>query len=301
MFESQTKNKLGNTDVRQWIVQEVKESVIDCLMKNKEIAKGLEDKIVNNEKVHKEEAAVRNGAKERAKRTAINIPKLKECKYHLNSSQASHREKGENSMIFLTEGDSAAGSLNKTRNPDYQAVFALRGKPLNVFGKNRTELYKNEELYNIMVALGVEDDIENLRYGKVVIATDADVDGFHIRILLMTYFFSYFEEIIRQGRLFILETPLFRVRNKKMTEYCYSEAERDEALKRISCAEITRFKGLGEISPGEFKDFIGDNIKLVPVTYDSIKEIREEMQFYMGDNTPVRRDFIMENLLQWED
>ena len=301
VFESQTKNKLGNTDVRQWIVQEVKESVIDCLMKNKEIAKGLEDKIVNNEKVHKEEAAVRNGAKERAKRTAINIPKLKECKYHLNSSQASHREKGENSMIFLTEGDSAAGSLNKTRNPDYQAVFALRGKPLNVFGKNRTELYKNEELYNIMVALGVEDDIENLRYGKVVIATDADVDGFHIRILLMTYFFSYFEEIIRQGRLFILETPLFRVRNKKMTEYCYSEAERDEALKRISGAEITRFKGLGEISPGEFKDFIGDNIKLVPVTYDSIKEIREEMQFYMGDNTPVRRDFIMENLLQWED
>ena len=301
VFESQTKNKLGNTDVRQWIVQEVKESVIDCLMKNKEIAKGLEDKIVNNEKVHKEEAAVRNGAKERAKRTAINIPKLKECKYHLNSSQASHREKGENSMIFLTEGDSAAGSLNKTRNPDYQAVFALRGKPLNVFGKNRTELYKNEELYNIMVALGVEDDIENLRYGKVVIATDADVAGFHIRILLMTYFFSYFEEIIRQGRLFILETPLFRVRNKKMTEYCYSEAERDEALKRISGAEITRFKGLGEISPGEFKDFIGDNIKLVPVTYDSIKEIREEMQFYMGDNTPVRRDFIMENLLQWED
>ncbi len=301
VFESQTKNKLGNTDVRQWIVQEVKESVIDCLMKNKEIAKGLEDKIVNNEKVHKEEAAVRNGAKERAKRTAINIPKLKECKYHLNSSQASHREKGENSMIFLTEGDSAAGSLNKTRNPDYQAVFALRGKPLNVFGKNRTELYKNEELYNIMVALGVEDDIENLRYGKVVIATDADVDGFHIRILLMTYFFSYFEEIIRQGRLFILETPLFRVRNKKMTEYCYSESERDEALKRISGAEITRFKGLGEISPGEFKDFIGDNIKLVPVTYDSIKEIREEMQFYMGDNTPVRRDFIMENLLQWED
>lgn len=297
VFESQTKNKLGNTDVRQWIVQEVKEAVIDSLMKSKDIAKGLEDKIINNEKVHKEEAAVRNGAKERAKKTAINIPKLKECKYHLNNCPASKKEMGENSMIFLTEGDSAAGSLNKTRNPDYQAVFALRGKPLNVQGKNRTELYKNEELYNIMVALGIEDDIENLRYGKVVIATDADVDGFHIRILLMTYFFSYFEEIIKQGRLYILETPLFRVRNKKVTQYCYSEAERDEAVKKISGAEITRFKGLGEISPDEFKGFINADIKLVPITYDSIKDIREEMQFYMGDNTPTRKDFIMENLL----
>ena len=297
VFESQTKNKLGNTDVRSWIVQEVKEAVIDNLMKNKDIAKSLEDKIVNNEKVHKEEAAVRNGAKERAKRTAINIPKLKECKYHLNSCPAAHREMGENSMIFLTEGDSAAGSLNKTRNPDYQAVFALKGKPQNVQGKKRTEIYKNEELYNIMVALGVEEDVENLRYGKVVIATDADVDGFHIRILLMTYFFTFFEEIIKQGRLYILETPLFRVRNKKVTEYCYSEEERDEACKRISSAEITRFKGLGEISPDEFKGFIDKDIKLVPVTYDSLKDIRDEMQFYMGDNTPTRRDFIMENLL----
>ena len=200
-------------------------------------------------------------------------------------------------MIFLTEGDSAAGSLNKTRNPDYQAVFALKGKPQNVQGKKRTEIYKNEELYNIMVALGVEEDVENLRYGKVVIATDADVDGFHIRILLMTYFFTFFEEIIKQGRLYILETPLFRVRNKKVTEYCYSEEERDEACKRISSAEITRFKGLGEISPDEFKGFIDKDIKLVPVTYDSLKDIRDEMQFYMGDNTPTRRDFIMENLL----
>ena len=297
VFESQTKNKLGNTDVRSWIVPEVKEAVIDCLMKNKDIAKGLEDKIINNEKVHKEEAAVRNGAKEKAKRVSINIPKLKECRYHLNSASQAHREEAEKSMIFLTEGDSAAGTITKSRNSDYQAIFALRGKILNVQGKNRTEIYKNEELYNMMIALGIEESIENLRYGKVVIATDADVDGFHIRILIMTYFFTYFEELIEQGRLFILETPLFRVRNKKENCYCYSEEERDEAIKKIKGAEVTRFKGLGEISPNEFKAFIGDEIRLVPVTYDSLADIRREMEFYMGDNTPDRRDFIMENLL----
>ena len=200
-------------------------------------------------------------------------------------------------MIFLTEGDSAAGTITKSRNSDYQAIFALRGKILNVQGKNRTEIYKNEELYNMMIALGIEESIENLRYGKVVIATDADVDGFHIRILIMTYFFTYFEELIEQGRLFILETPLFRVRNKKENCYCYSEEERDEAIKKIKGAEVTRFKGLGEISPNEFKAFIGDEIRLVPVTYDSLADIRREMKFYMGDNTPDRRDFIMENLL----
>lgn len=297
VFESQTKNKLGNTDVRSWIVQEVKEAVVDALMKNKDIAKGLQEKIENNEKVHKEEAAVRNGAKEKAKKAAINIPKLKECRYHLNASSQSGKEKGEKSMIFLTEGDSAAGTITKTRDPDYQAVFALRGKPLNVQGKNRTEIYKNEELYNMMIALGIEDGMENLRYGKVVIATDADVDGFHIRNLIMTYFFTYFEEVINQGRLFILETPLFRVRNKKENAYCYSEAERDSALLQIRGAEVTRFKGLGEISPKEFSSFIGDGIKLVPVTYENLSDIRKEMDFYMGDNTPARKDFIMENLL----
>ena len=297
VFESQTKNKLGNTDVRSWIVPEVKEAVIDCLMKNKDIAKGLEDKIINNEKVHKEEAAVRNGAKEKAKRVSINIPKLKECRYHLNSASQAYREEAEKSMIFLTEGDSAAGTITQARNSDYQAVFALRGKILNVQGKNRTEIYKNEELYNMMIALGIEESMDNLRYGKVVIATDADVDGFHIRILIMTYFFTYFEELIEQGRLYILETPLFRVRNKKENVYCYSEEERDEALKVVKSAEVTRFKGLGEIRSEEFKKFIGDEIKLVPVTYDSLREIRQEMEFYMGDNTPERRDFIMENLL----
>ena len=297
VFESQTKNKLGNTDVRAWIVQEVKEGVIDALMKNKEIAKGLEDKIISNEKVHKEEAAVRSGAKEKARKTAINIPKLRECKYHLDSFPEKHREEAMNSMLFLTEGDSAAGSITKTRDANYQAVFALKGKPLNVQGKKRTAIYSNDELFNIMKALGIEDGMDDLRYAKVVIATDADVDGYHIRILLMTYFFTFFEEVINQGRLFILETPLFRVRNKKETVYCYSEAERDEAVKRIKGAEITRFKGLGEISPNEFGAFIGKDIKLVQVTYESFKEIKQEMEFYMGDNNPSRRDFIMENLL----
>ena len=297
VFESQTKNKLGNTDVRAWIVSEVKEAVIDALMKNKEIAKGLEDKIVNNEKIHKEEAAVRNGAKEKSKRVSINIPKLKDCRYHLNSYPQSHKEEAENSMIFLTEGDSAAGTITKSRDPDFQAVFALKGKILNVQGKKKTEIYKNDELYNMMIALGIEDSIENLRYGKVVIATDADVDGFHIRILIMTYFFSFFEEVINQGRLYILETPLFRVRNKKELIYCYSEKERDDAMKKIRGAEVTRFKGLGEISPSDFKDFIGDDIKLIPVTYENLADIRNEMDFYMGDNSPTRRDFIMENLL----
>lgn len=297
VFESQTKNKLGNTDVRSWIVPEVKEAVVDALMKNKEIAKGLEEKITNNEKIHKEEAAVRNGAKEKSKRVSINIPKLKECRYHLNSYPAAHKDMAENSMIFLTEGDSAAGTITKTRNADYQAVFALRGKILNVQGKKKTEIYKNEELYNMMIALGIEDSTDNLRYGKVVIATDADVDGFHIRILIMTYFFNFFEDVINQGRLYILETPLFRVKNKKENIYCYTEKERDEAVAKLKGAEITRFKGLGEISPNEFKAFIGENIKLIPVTYESIAEIRNEMEFYMGDNTPTRRDFIMENLL----
>ena len=297
VFESQTKNKLGNTDVRGWIVSEVKEAVVDALMKNKEIAKGLEDKIINNERVHKEEAAIKNGAKEKSKRVAINIPKLKECRYHLNSYPQSHKDEAENSMIFLTEGDSAAGTITKSRNPDTQAVFALRGKIVNVYGKKRTEIYNNEELYNMMIALGIEDSTENLRYGKVVIATDADVDGFHIRILIMTYFFTYFEDIINQGRLYILVTPLFRVRNKKENIYCYSEKERDEALNKIKGAEVTRFKGLGEISPSEFKDFIGENIKLLPVTYENIAEIKKDLSFYMGDNTPTRREFIMENLL----
>ena len=261
IFESQTKNKLGNTEVRTWIVNEVKEAVVDALMKNQETAASLLNKITTNYPKSKENEAL-------------------------------------SSMIFLTEGDSASGTITKTRNVETQAVFSLRGKPYNVFGKTRKAIYENEELYNIMVALGLENnDFDNLRYSKVVIATDADTDGFHIRNLLMTFFLTFFDEIVTSGRLYILETPLFRVRNKQVVTYCYSEKERDATMAQMKNPEVTRFKGLGEIDPKEFGQFIGDDIKLVPVTIDSASEVRRKMQFYMGSNTPERREYIMENLV----
>ena len=298
IFESQTKNKLGNTEIRTWIVNEVKEAVIDALMKNQDTASSLLNKITTNERIHKEESAVRNGAREMAKKVSINIPKLRDCRYHMNSYPKSHEDEAMNSMIFLTEGDSASGTITKTRNVATQAVFSLRGKPYNVFGKTRKAIYENEELYNIMVALGLENnEMENLRYSKVVIATDADTDGYHIRNLLMTFFLTFFEEIVTSGRLYILETPLFRVRNKQVVTYCYSEKERDSAMAQMKGPEVTRFKGLGEIDPKEFGQFIGDDIKLVPVTIDSATEVRKKMQFYMGSNTPERREYIMENLV----
>ena len=298
IFESQTKNKLGNTEIRTWIVNEVKEAVIDALMKNQDTASSLLNKITTNERIHKEESAVRNGAREMAKKVSINIPKLRDCRYHMNSYPKSHEDEAMNSMIFLTEGDSASGTITKTRNVATQAVFSLRGKPYNVFGKTRKAIYENEELYNIMVALGLENnEMDNLRYSKVVIATDADTDGYHIRNLLMTFFLTFFEEIVTSGRLYILETPLFRVRNKQVVTYCYSEKERDSAMAQMKGPEVTRFKGLGEIDPKEFGQFIGDDIKLVPVTIDSATEVRKKMQFYMGSNTPERREYIMENLV----
>ena len=200
-------------------------------------------------------------------------------------------------MIFLTEGDSASGTLTTARNVMTQAVYGLRGKPLNTNGKGITEMYKNEELYNLMAALGIENGVEGLRYGKVIFATDADIDGFHIRILLLTYFLSYFEDLINAGRVWILDTPLFRVRNKTVTTYCYSEEERDLKAKQIRGSEITRFKGLGEINAKEFGQFIGEDMRLIPVTIQSMAEARKAMNFFMGDNTPDRRDFIMENLV----
>lgn len=297
VFESQTKNKLGNTDVKSWIIPKVKEGIVDFLMKNQKVRESIQEKIVSNEKVHKEEQAVRNGAREKAKKVAVNVPKLRECKYHLTDKVQSHREFSEKSMIFLTEGDSAAGTITKSRDPRTQAVFALRGKIFNVIGKKRSIIYSHEELYNMMVALGIEDGLDGLKYSKVVIATDADTDGFHIRNLLMTYFLSYFEELVTSGRLFVLETPLFRVRNKKELIYCYNERERDEAMEKLSSPEVTRFKGLGEISPSEFGDFIGEDIKLTPVTISSIAETRRIMDFCMGENNPKRKEYIMENLI----
>ena len=292
VFESQTKNKLGNTEIKGWIINEVKSAIEDFLLKNQDAATRLNDKIANNEKLRKELNAVKKGAREAAKRISIKIPNLKDCKYHRD-----HAKHGEKTMIFLTEGQSASGSMVSTRDVYTQAIFSLRGKVLNVQGKKRTEIYKNEELYNLMKALGIENELENLRYEKIVIATDADFDGFHIRNLLLTYFLSYFEELVLSNHIYILETPLFRVRNKKKTVYCYNEQERNEAMAMISSPEVTRFKGLGEISPKEFGQFIGEDIRLIPVSIKSIHEIRDTLEFYMGKNTPQRKEFIMEYLI----
>jgi topoisomerase-4 subunit B len=294
VFESQTKNKLGNSDIRGWIVQEVRDAVEDWLHKNTEAAKKLEQKIISNEQLRTELNAVKKEAREAAKKITLKIPKLKDCKYHVEDG-----EKGEDTMIFLTEGDSATGSMVSSRDVMTQALFSLRGKIENMYGKKRAAIYKNEELYNMMMALGIESDASGLRYGRIIIATDADFDGFHIRNLLLTFFLSYFEELVTGGRVFILETPLFRVRTKKETRYCYNEKERDEAVAALgSQAEVTRFKGLGEISPNEFGQFIGENIRLVPVAVGSLKSVPQALSFYMGKNTPERRDYIMKNLLE---
>ncbi len=293
VFESQTKNKLGNTEIRAWIVNETKAGVDDWLHKNPEAARLLEQKILANEKLRTELNSVKKEAKENARKIALKIPKLKDCKFHLQDSG-----KGENTMIFITEGDSASGSMVSSRDVYTQAIFSMRGKCENMYGKKRAEIYKNAELYNMMMALGIENDIEGLRYSKIIIATDADNDGFHIRNLLLTFFLSYFEELVTSGRMYILETPLFRVRNKKETSYCYSEKERDIEIKRLgSTNEVTRFKGLGEISPKEFGQFIGADIRLLPVTVLALKTIPGILEFYMGKNTPERREYIMKNLL----
>lgn len=293
IFESQTKNKLGNTDVRSWIVNEIKAAVDDWLHRNAETAKFLELKITANEKLRTDLNSVKKEAKEAAKKISLKIPKLKDCKYHLEDGA-----KGEETMIFLTEGDSASGSMVSSRDAMLQAIFSLRGKCENMYGKKRSDIYKNAELYNLMMALGIENDVEHLRYSKIVIATDADTDGFHIRNLLLTFFLGFFEELVTNGHVFILETPLFRVRTKKETRYCYTESERNKALADLgSSAEVTRFKGLGEISPHEFGQFIGDTMRLVPVEVKALKNIPKILEFYMGKNTPARRDFIVNNLL----
>ena len=293
VFESQTKNKLGNTDIRSWIVNETRQAVEDFLFRDKKAANKLADKITRNERLRKELNVVRKEARENARKIALKIPNLKDCKYH----RGDKNKRSEETTIFITEGQSATGSMVSARDVYTQAIFSLRGKPQNVHGRRRTDLYKNEELYNMMMALGIEDDIENLRYERIVIATDADHDGFHIRNLLLTFFLNYFEELVVAGRMYILETPIFRVRNKKETIYCYNPKERDEALEKLSSPETTRFKGLGEISPSEFGQFIGPDIRLVPVNVKSIKNITNTLEFYMGKNTPQRRQFIMENLV----
>lgn len=295
IFESQTKNKLANTDIRPAIVQEVKAAVVDLLYKNQESAKTIIERISFNEKLRKELAEVKKEAKERQKKISFKIPKLRDCKYHYNDEG----KQGKDSMIFITEGDSASASIVSSRDPLTQAVFSLRGKPLNVHGLKRDELYKNEEMFNLMNALNIEDDIDNLRYNKIILATDADVDGMHIRNLLLTYFLTYFEGVAINGHLFILDTPLFKVRHKDQIFYCYSEEEKEGVLKQIKTknAEITRFKGLGEISPKEFKQFIGKDIRLQAINISNYSDIKTSLEFYMGKNTPTRKQFIMDNLI----
>jgi len=301
LFESQTKNKLGS-DVRTWMVPAVKEAIEKWLHTNPTAADKLIEKIKANERLRTELSKIKKEARERAKSVALRIPKLRDCETHYcdpepKASKGKAKDRREDTSLFITEGDSAGGSLVMCRDVETQAIFTIKGKPLNCYGLGRDTVYKNEELYNIMSALGIENGISSLRYNKVVIATDADVDGMHIRNLLLTYFLRFFEEMVTAGHVYILETPLFRVRNKQQTTYCYSEAERDDALKVIRGAEVTRFKGLGEISPKEFGQFIGKDMRLVQVDIQSLSEVSKALEFYMGKNTPTRKNFIIDNLI----
>ncbi len=304
MFTSQTKNKLGNVEVRGPIIKETQFAIDDWLRHNPDIAGALEDKIIRNQKARAEiNNVTEKQVREAAKTVSLKIPKLKDCRYHLQDGK-----KGEDSMIFITEGDSATGSMVASRDVETQAIFSLRGKPENMYGRKKTALFDNEELKNLTFSLGVQKDIEALRYNKIVIATDADNDGFHIRNLVMTYLLLFFEELVLTGHVYILETPLFRVRNKSKTVYCYSEESRDREIKNLgSGVEVTRFKGLGEISPHEFGQFIhprkeGESedvgIHLTPVTIQHLKNVPEVLAFYMGKNTPERRDFIVHHLAE---
>lgn len=301
VFESQTKTKLGSTDmgpnlptVRTFINDFVKTQLDNFLHKNPNVAEALLKKILQAEKERKELSGIRKIAKERAKKASLHNRKLRDCRVHLTDIK---NPRYLDSTLFITEGDSASGSITKSRDVNTQAVFSLRGKPLNSYGMTKKIVYENEEFNLLQAALDIEDDFENLRYNNIVIATDADVDGMHIRLLLITFFLQFFPELIKDGHLYILQTPLFRVRNKKETIYCYSEEERINAIEKLKPKpEITRFKGLGEISPDEFKYFIGDDIRLDPVMLDKAMSIEKMLEFYMGKNTPDRQEFIIDNL-----
>ncbi len=293
VFESQTKNKLGNTELRGEMVAQVKEIITDLLHRNPKAAEKALIKIEETVKLRKELQSIKKMARERARATSIRVPQLKDCKVHFNKRTGD----GADSMIFITEGQSAAGSIVSCRNVTCQAIFTMRGKPLNVCDLQRDVMYKNEELYNLMRSLDIEDSAERLRYNKIVLATDADVDGLHIRNLLLTFFLRFFEPIVHEGHVHILETPLFRVRNSKKTIYCYSENERDSSVKDMRGAEVTRFKGLGEISPSEFKHFIGPEMRLTPVRLTNRHNVPAILGFYMGRNTPERRQYIMNHLV----
>ena len=301
VFESQTKTKLGSTEmggglgtVRAYINDFVGKNLDNFLHKNPQVAESIQKKIVQAEKERKELSGIRKLARDRAKKSSLHNKKLRDCRVHLNDMNKENRL---DSTLFITEGDSASGSITKSRNVNTQAVFSLRGKPLNSYSMTKKIVYENEEFNLLQAALNIEDSIEYLRYNNIVIATDADVDGMHIRLLLITFFLQFFPELIKEGHLYILQTPLFRVRNKKETIYCYSEKEKSEAIDKLGVkSEITRFKGLGEISPDEFKYFIGDDIRLDPVMLDDNFSIEDLLSFYMGKNTPKRQEFIINNL-----
>lgn len=293
VFESQTKNKLGNPEIRSELVLDVKKAVEECLHRDPERAQRLINKIEESAKIRAELSSVKKLVRERSKAVSVRVPQLKDCKKHYNKQKGT----GEGSMIFLTEGNSAGGTITACRDVMTQAVFTLRGKSLNVCDAKRDAIYKNVEYYNLMQTLGIEQSPDTLRYEKVILATDADVDGLHIRNLLITFFLRFFDHVIKDGHLYILETPLFRVRNKTKTFYCYTEQERIKAL--TTCgkgAEMTRFKGLGEIDAKEFKNFIGDDIRLTPVNIHEDVYVQETMKFFMGSNTPERRQYILEHL-----
>ncbi len=305
IFESQTKTKLGSKDmspdgpsIRQFIGDFIKKELDNYLHKHSEIASILLQKILESEKERKAISGIKKIARERAKKASLHNKKLRDCRVHYNTSDP----RAEESTLFITEGDSASGSITKSRDVNTQAVFSLKGKPLNTYGLTKKIVYENEEFNLLQSALDIEDDMDNLRYNRIVIATDADVDGMHIRLLLISFFLQFFPELIRQEHLFILQTPLFRVRNKKKTSYCYSSEEREKAIRELGPnPEITRFKGLGEISPEEFANFIGPDMRLDPVRLTKDDQIFALLEFYMGKNTPLRQDFIINNLRIEED
>ncbi len=305
VFESQTKTKLGSVDmgpegpsIRAFMTDFLKRELDNFLHKNKEVAQALQKRILQSERERKEIAGIKKLANQRAKKANLHNKKLRDCRIHFNDGSRSSKEEDRlRTTIFITEGDSASGSITKARDVQTQAVFSLRGKPLNCYGLTRKVVYQNEEFNLLQHALNIEDGLDGLRYNRVVIATDADVDGMHIRLLLLTFFLQFFPDLVREGHLYILETPLFRVRDKQQTFYCYNESEKEEAVKSLKGkAEITRFKGLGEISPSEFGDFIGENIRLEPVLLRENTKLDEVLAYYMGKNTPARQTFIIENL-----
>ncbi|MEM9260094.1 MAG: toprim domain-containing protein, partial [Bacteroidota bacterium] len=305
IFESQTKTKLGSTDmgpgsptVMTFIKNFLVEKLDNYLHKNPEVAQALEKRIKQSERERKEIAGIKKLANQRAKKANLHNKKLRDCRVQYNSNSKKHTEEQKlATTIFITEGDSASGSITVARDVQTQAVFSLRGKPLNCYGQTKKVVYENEEFNLLQHALNIEDGVDELRYNRVVIATDADVDGMHIRLLLLTFFLQFFPDMVEAGHLYILETPLFRVRDKQKTFYCYSEQEKQEAIGALrGKPEITRFKGLGEISPKEFKDFIGEDIRLEPVVMSENTNVDDLLKYYMGKNTPDRQTFIIDNL-----